>query len=126
MNSLSKEDYVKNVNYVEKRLNINFPRKYVDYLYDHIETPWNMTVDIESQSYCFEWLFTFIPFDELDILDRYNENKNIVGVNTIPISCTVNALLCLKFISTKEYEIILYKENGLSVFLGNDISFFLH
>jgi hypothetical protein len=126
MNTLSKEDFVKNVNDVEERLNINFPQIYVDYLYDHIETPWNMTINIESQSYCFEWLFTFVPFDELDILDKYNENKNFVGFNTIPISCTKNALLCLKFSSAKEYEIILYKENGFSVVLGKDISLFLH
>jgi hypothetical protein len=126
MNTLSKEDYVKNVNHVEERLNINFPQKYVDYLYDHIETPWNMTINIESQSYCFEWLFTFIPFDELDILDKYNENKNFVGSKTIPKSFTENALLCLKFSSTKEYEIILYKENGLSVVLDKDISLFLY
>jgi hypothetical protein len=126
LNTISKGDFVKNVNLVEERLNVHFPKNYVDYLYDNIEKPWSKTINIDSQSYCFEELFTFIPFDELDILDRYNENKGFVGINTIPISCTENALLCLRFISTKEYQIILYRKNGSSVVLGQDISVLLH
>jgi hypothetical protein len=126
LNTISKGDFVKNVNLAEERLNVHFPKNYVNYLYDHIEKPWNKTINIDSQSYCFEQLFTFIPFDELDILDKYNVNKGFVGINIIPISCTENELLCMRFSSTREYQVILYKKNGSLVDLGKDISVLLH
>lgn len=98
------------VQIVERKLEIMFPSDYIDFirLYQG-GRPKKGELVIKNNKVNLEYLLVFIAFDELDILDKYNETKKYLFKNIIPFAITSdNGILCFLFLPNKTLESIVY------------------
>lgn len=96
---------------VEKSLGIRFPSKYIHFIkMYHGAEPVRRSLDINGKEAMFASFLTFTPFDELDILDTYNEQKNNLPPNHFPFAIDVEGnLFCFNYVHNSP-PIIIYIE----------------
>ncbi len=110
-----KSDYdeaeIKNVRIVEKRLSIQFPQDYLNYAIKYQggkPSPSNILVEDEGVRIQLSCLLTFLAFDELDILERYNSVKNLISTGLIPFGLGSDEyLFCFDYRSGNVPSIVL-------------------
>lgn len=85
---------------VEERLHINFPKDYLECAITwHGGTPTpNQVIIMSHHTITINYLLTFAAFDELDILDWWNNFKIQLGERIVPIATTSeNGLICFDY-----------------------------
>ncbi|WP_186380825.1 MULTISPECIES: SMI1/KNR4 family protein [Paenibacillus] len=93
---------------VERKWGIRFPSEYISFIQDyHGGEPTEPTLNIGEKEVAFSYFLTFIAFDELDILDVYNEQKGNLLSKHFPFALDKEGnLFCFNFNDTRQPSIV--------------------
>ncbi|ANY65400.1 hypothetical protein BBD42_02125 [Paenibacillus sp. BIHB 4019] len=103
---------IENVKIVEEKLAIHFPQDYLNYAVKYQggrPSPSNIRVDGKG-SVQFISLLTFLAFDELDILDKYNSVKKHFPTGLVPFGLGADEhLFCFDYRAGSTPSVLLCK-----------------
>lgn len=109
---------------VEKTWGIQFPSEYIHFIEKyHGAEPAQRTLNISGKKVMFSSFLTFIAFDELDILDVYNEQKNNLPPNHFPFAIDVEGnLFCFNYSHNSQPNIIYFETINSANPLGDQVA----
>lgn len=110
---------------VEERLGIFFPSDFVSVisLFQGGKPNKSKLIINEREEIEFDCLLTFLAFDELDILDKYNTLKAKLGIKIIPFALEKhNGVFCFDFNENKQ-EVVYWNGTNLSKICNNFTEF---
>ncbi|MCM3173640.1 MULTISPECIES: SMI1/KNR4 family protein [unclassified Paenibacillus] len=99
---------INTVKTVENKWGIRFPSEYISFITNyHGGEPTKRTLNIGEKEVAFSYFLTFIAFDELDILDVYNEQKGNLPPKHFPFAMDKESnLFCFNFNDTRQPSIV--------------------
>ncbi|NUU78954.1 SMI1/KNR4 family protein [Paenibacillus xylanilyticus] len=119
------------VRLVEEKWGIQFPSEYIKFIQKyHGAEPVQRTLNINGKKVMFSSFLTFIAFDDLDILDVYNEQKNSLPLNHFPFAIDEEGNLFCFYFSNLPHPSIIYVETIPSadpqdIYIASDFTEFM-
>jgi hypothetical protein len=99
------------VELIESKFHITFPKDYIEFISKyHGGKPEKNRINInENLIVTLEYLLTFLAFDELDILDRWNELKGFLPNKVIPFAVSLDFnVICFDFRENNHSPQVIY------------------
>jgi hypothetical protein len=115
---------------VENNFGIVFPEDYLEVAQKyHGGEPSSKTIFINDKKVVFGYLLTFLAFDEIDILDKYNSERNYLPKKHFPFAIDEEGnMFCFNFSDINAPNIVFVEKGNTATasFVAQNFLDFIH